>query len=482
MGKDQSGGFHPPKGKPSAVNKVEGLGISTTSPEELENFLDRDDEYVADDLTLDPSLPVRHPNRNASKGENSFKGKENKPESDKTADLAIIEDVKIEPEELPGVLTKEIFLELASFRSSCCATIYLPTHKAGVEVNEKQDLILFKNALQELSKSLAEKEIPTAVIEHMLSPGYELIKDDAFWAGQNKGLAVFISEGYFKYIKMPVTPVHEVLCEKQFYVTPLVPILSNKDYFYLLVISKHRCKLFRADSFGMEYVPVDGLPENIEEVKRVSEKDASTVRIGSSTTSGANFHGMGGGNPDGKDNIATYFEFVDDILFKEIFNKENAPLLLAGVEYLIPIYKSVCDYHNVCSDALTGSHEHDDKNELYEKAKEIMEPFFKQPLTRALNLYANRSATEVTSFKLEEVIPAAYYGRISHIFVQKAEHVWGTFDENTSELKIHEEENPDSVDLLDEALVRTMMTGGEVFLLEKEEMPAASTVSAVFRY
>jgi hypothetical protein len=295
-------------------------------------------------------------------------------------------------------------------------------------------------------------------------------------------LAVFISNGYFKYIKMPVAPIQETLCEKQFYVSPLVPILSCKEYFYLLVITKHRCKLFRADAFGMEYVPVEGLPEELDEVKRLSQKDASTVRVGNSTTSGANFHGMGGGNPDEKTNIATYFEFVDDILFKEIFNKENAPLLLAGVEYLIPIYKSVCDYHNVCSDALTGSHEHDDKNELYQKAKEIMEPYFKQPLTRALTLYGNQSATELTSSGPEDIVPGAYYGRISHILVQKGEHIWGTFDENASELEIHLEETPDSIDLLDEALVRTMMTGGEVFLLDREEMPSESPVAAIFRY
>ena len=108
MGKDESGGFHPPKGKPSTANKVEGLGISNAPADKIEEFLDLDNEYVADDLNLDPSVPVRHPNRNTSKGENSFKGKENKPESDKTADLAVDEESKTEAEELPQVLNKEL--------------------------------------------------------------------------------------------------------------------------------------------------------------------------------------------------------------------------------------------------------------------------------------------------------------------------------------------------------------------------------------
>jgi hypothetical protein len=482
MGKDQSGGFHPPKGKPSAINKVEGMGIPTTPSEKLEDSLERDDQYLQDDLTLDHSVPIRHPNRNTSKGENSVKAKVNSPESDKTVEMSIREDVKTEKEELPGILNKEIFLELASYRASCCATIYLPTHQAGVAVNEKQDVILFKNALQDLSKRLTEKEVPLSVVERMRTPGFELLKEDNFWNNQNKGLAVFIADGFFIYIKMPVAPVQEVSCDRRFYVTPLVPVLACKEYFYLLVISKQKCKLFRADSFGMEFVPVADLPDSLEDVKRLSEKDASTVRIGSSTAGGANFHGMGGGNPDDKTNISVYFEYVDDILFKEIFNKENVPLLLAGVEYLIPIYKSVCDYHNVCSEALTGSHEHDEKNALYEKAKEIMMPYFKQPLTKALTIYANQSATDLTSSNPTEVVPAAFYGRISHIFAQKSDHIWGSFDENTSEISIHGQQQPDSEDLLDQAVIKTMMNGGEVFLLGHEHMPADSPVAAVFRY
>ena len=482
MGKDQSGGFHPPKGKPSTINKVEGLGISNAPAEKLDEFLELDNKYVEDDLNLDPSLPIRHPNRNTSKGENSFKGKENKPESDKTAELSIDDENKTEPEELPQVLDKELFVELASYQAPCCVTMYIPTHKSGVEVNEKKDAINFKNALQDVSKRLADREIPQAVIEQMLTPGYELLQNDTFWAGMNEGLAVFISEGYFRYIKMPVAPENELMCEKSFYVSPLIPIMASKEHFFLLIISKQKCKLFRADAFGMEYIDVPDLPEEMMEVKRISEKDASTVRVANSSGGGANFHGMGGGNLDEKANIATYFEHVDDILYKQILHTENVPLLLAGVEYLIPIYKSVCDYHNVCSESITGSHEHDDKNELYKLAKEIMLPYFEQPLDKALTIFANQSATELTSSSPNEIIPAAYYGRISHIFVKKANHIWGTFDENSNELTLGDSESADSEDLLDEALIKTIQNGGEVYVLDEDKMPAESPVAAVFRY
>jgi hypothetical protein len=234
----------------------------------------------------------------------------------------------------------------------------------------------------------------------------------------------------------------------------------------------------------MEHVKVDDLPEGgLDEVKRISEKDASTWRTGSrGGTGGANFHGIGGGIPDDKTNIGTYFEFVDDILFKQVFNKENAPLVLAGVEYLIPIYRSVCDYHNVWPEFLTGSYEHESTSKLYEHVMGIMQPYFNERTQKALNQYGNRSATELTSSVLSDVISASYYGRVSHLFVLKGTHVWGTFDEMNAKLDLHSSPNDGGDDLVDNAVEKTLLTGGEVFILDKEEMPADSEIAAIFRY
>ena len=165
--------------------------------------------------------------------------------------------------------------------------------------------------------------------------------------------------------------------------------MTSSEYFYILVISKQTIKLFKADAFSIQHVPVE-LPQGIEEVKRLSGLDATTYRSGDlgrrapDVSIPGQTHGSGGGNPDGKDNLATYFEAVDDILWDKVFNKENAPLLLAGVEYEIPIYKSVCDYHNVWEQGLTGSRERQETRALFKDAKEVMEPYFKQRVNKGV--------------------------------------------------------------------------------------------------
>lgn len=488
MGKDDNNVFHPGKGKPSGINKQEGLGIQATPLEKMDEYIDVSEKYTIGEDELDPSVYVRHPNRNTSKGEDRYKG-ENKEETNKSNNQTFAEErAPVVAEQLPGVLTRDRFAELANYKAECCVSVFLGSHASGVEVNEHFDPVNFKNQLQEVTRRLSEKGHDQAYIERLLEPGLDLVRNNDFWTELSPGLAVFIADGFFKYIKMPVAPPEELLViEATFYVTPLIPIIASPEYFYLLVISKQCAKLFKADAWGMQIVPVD-LPQSIEEVKRLSDLGSTTFRTGESgrrsnrNAQAGVVHGAGGGNPDGKDNMLVYFEAVDDILWDKVLNKENAPLVLAGVEYVLPIYRSACDYHNIWPEALTGNRDQQETAALYQEAKQLMQPYFEQRVNKALELYMNNSANGKTSSIAADVIPATYYSRVSHLFVCKGEHIWGTFDEMTNELKFHNAPDEGGEDLLDNAVEKTIANGGEVFLLDREKMPAETQVAAIMRF
>lgn len=488
-GKDVNGTFHPGKGKPSGVNKEEGLGLLPTEPEKMEEYLEMTDKYTAGEDVLAEHVPVRHKNRNTSKGEDNNTGRQGRParNNGNASQSSDEEKPATIPEQLPGVFSKQMFTDLANFKDGITISLYTPTNRTGGEVNEHFDHIAFKSTLNSVEQQLKEKGYSREQIDGLLKPGYDLIKDDAFWSDLSEGLAVFIAEGTFKYTKMPIAPDKKIVIEPTFYVTPLVPLMTSSEYFYVLTISKKTIKLFKGDAFGMQIVPVD-LPQSIDEVKRLSDLDATTYRQGDSGKRAAavsipgQTHGGGGGNPEDKDNIATYFEAVDDILWEQVLNKENAPLILAGVEYEIPIYKSVCDYKNIWETPLTGNREYQDTASLYADAKQVIQPYFDQKKLKALEMYGNRSATEFTSSIINDVIPATYYGRVSHLFVSRGEHVWGSFDEMNNELNIHENNQDESEDLIDNAVVKTLATGGEVYVLDKAQMPADSSIAAIMRY
>lgn len=485
MGKDRNGKYHPPKGKPSGAGKSEdALGVQGTPPEKMEQYEQITDRYTVDDNTLAPDVPMRHPNRNTQKGQSRFKNQQDAQDNVKGNAEMITEEsaTGTMPEELPSILDRDLFSELAGYKGDCCISLYLPTNKRSVEVNEQLYMVRFKNALQEIANRLQTKGWEPDSIKKLLQPGFHLVQQKTFWTQLSQGMAVFIADGYFKFTKMPIAPLEDLVIESSFYVTPLVPIFTSNEIFYLVVISKKQVKLFRGDAFGMEYLNVPGLNEGLGEAPIIDGGSETTYRL-SENNQGISSHGHGGGNNvDDKAIIATYLESADDVLWKEVLHDQTAPLLIAGVEYLIPIYKSVADYKNIWDDVLTGSYEYTDTPTLYALAREKMQPLFEQKKKKVLTMYGNQSATPLTSSIVADVVPAAYYGRIAHLFVQKGAHIWGTFDAMANELKLHESEAEGGEDLIDNAVEKTLQTGGEVYLVEQGEMPAEALIAAIMRY
>ena len=484
MGKDREGKYHPPKGKPSGSKTQKG--VTTTDSSSLEEQLKVEEKYAINSEAdqVEANVPVRHPNRNVDKGSDQKLSENKKPRKKSVTEPYQEEFGPASIMELPVPLTKENFQELALYEGAHCVSIYIPTHKSGVEVNEQMDMVAFKNQLQKTESLLKAKEADQNHIARMLKPAYDLLRNDKFWRQMSSGLAVFLGDGFLKFIRMPGSTMEKLHINSSFFLSPLLPVLSRNDFFYLLVISKKRSKLFRVDNFGIKYIEVKELPNGIDDVVHFEEKDDQKLfRTGSSGGGqGANYHGIGAGKPDEKENISMYLDEVDETLWKEVLGTSNVPLLLGGVDYLIPIFKKVSRYKNIWDTALTGSLENEDEQALYTQARSVMEPYFKEPLRKALEGYGNQSATPLTSSVPSNIIPAAYYSRVAYLFVQKDAEIWGRFDEQKNSLKIHENAGEGGDNLVDKAIVKTILNGGEVHVVDKADMPADSPMAAILRY
>ncbi|OQP38692.1 hypothetical protein A4H97_18410 [Niastella yeongjuensis] len=389
-------------------------------------------------------------------------------------------------EELPGILTKDIFVELAGYEGDLCVSILMPTHKSGVEVNEQVDKSTFKNVVQQVEKKLAEKKKDPALTKSVLQPAYDLLTDEIFWRSLDNGLAVYIADGFFKYVKLAAPVIQLIHVNTSFYVSPLIPYMVRTEHFYLLDIAKKFPRFYRADGFGIERLQIEEMPFGVDDVVHFEEKDGDTLfRTGGKGGRGsANFHGIGGGKPEENENIAIYLQEVDNTIWQSHLNKENVPLLLAGQNFLIPIFKSVSRYKNIWPEALTGNHHQQSDNDLYEKAMKVIKPYFDQPLQNALKDYGNKLVTALTSSMIDTIIPATYYGKVSHLFVKKGLQAFGTFNKQDNKLvmQVQEGDLKQADDLIDKAVTKTIQNGGDVYFLDAEQMPNQSELAALFRY
>ena len=421
-------------------------------------------------------MNVRHPNRQAHKDKEESKLKTQKDK------IYTKEPGSTTPQEIYGVLTKDMLKELASFRSDCCITIILPTHRAGMEVNEQQDVILFKNVLQDVKKQLEEKGTDAVKIEKILGPAFELLRDDTFWHNQGNGLAIFLADGYFRYIKLPFVPEQECIINNTFYLINLLQLLNTnaKDEFYLLLIRRERTKLYKADAYGLHEVTTENMPDNINSVINYEENGKEFMETDAGENSDAPEF-IAAGRPE-KIIIKTYVEKIDRAFQQQAPGNSNWPLMLAGQDDLLEAFRNASQYKNVMDTELSVTNEHAESRTLFEQARQKINDRQEQERNEHLDTYMNNIITDLTSSMPEKVIPATYYSQVRTLFVEKGAHIWGHFDDQNNKLVMHASREDGDDCLIEKAAIQTILHGGEVYITEKDKMPKGAVIAALLRF
>jgi hypothetical protein len=83
---------------------------------------------------------------------------------------------------------------------------------------------------------------------------------------------------------------------------------------------------------------------------------------------------------------------------------------------------------------------------------------------------------------VEEIIPAAHFGRIETLLVAVGPHCWGEYNPATNTLQLHAEQGTSDQDLLDTVAIQTLLKGGQVYAVDPDKMPGALPLAALFRY
>ena len=364
-------------------------------------------------------------------------------------------------------------------------SIYMPTYHSGKKV--VQNPIRFKNLYHLAEKKLLECGYDKKLAEELIKPAQRLYETTIFWQYQKKGLAVFISQNVFLYFRLPVEVEEIAEVSRYFHLIPIFELLNIDRGFYLLALSKKNLKLYEASHFSLVEIPVEGLPANIDEAVPIDDSDKSpqfrTIGPPRSGKRAAVYHGHAGRYEAEKERIAKYFHIIENALHK-YFAGKTLPLILACDDSEFPIYRDINRYPYLVADRwVSGNPDGVPPEVLRDKAWELLEPIFNADMEKAKELYGQLSHTERASNRIEDILPAAFYGRVSEIFIQKGAHIWGDYNHEEQTLVISEEQDLCCVDLLNLAAVQTYLHHGAVYVLPKEQMPEQdSPVAAVFRY
>lgn len=369
-------------------------------------------------------------------------------------------------------------------RDEIHVSIYMPTHVGGGQ--NPQDPVRLKNLLREAEEQLSFAGLRSPKVRGLLKPAKDLLTDNVFWRQQSNGLALLFTPDSFTYYCIP-TPLQElVTVGRRFHLKPLIPLIADCRLFYVLALSLNRVRLLQCTSYGSVEVDVEGVPKSLSEAFPSQTPRSEVLRYVAKTVPGESpdtivHRGTGMSPHYKKRTILRFFQKVDDGL-RPFLREESAPLVLAAVDYLCPLYRKANTYANLLPEGISGSPDELSEDILRPRAWEVVEPYFRKAQDDAVEEYQQSVGTGLASSAIEDALAGSYHGLVRVLFVAKELQIWGRFDPMTNKVEIHEQPQPGDQDLLDLAAYHAHLNGGAVYVMEQAEMPGGREIAAVFRY
>lgn len=371
---------------------------------------------------------------------------------------------------------------LADSRSERLVSLFMPTHRHGPET--EQDAIVLKNLLGDAAEDLEREGVRSPDVREMLDPALRLLDDRGFWQHQSDGLALFLTAKKCRTYRLPLSFEELVVVSDRFHLKPVLPLFSTDGRFYILALSQNQVRLLEGTRYTVDEIGLEEMPDSIAEaLKYETFEQHLQFHTGTSAAPGdrsAMYHGHDEAEQDSS-RILRWFHRLDEGL-SELLAGKRAPLVLAGVAYLLPLYKEASSYQHLVDKGIPGNPEELRSEELHAAAWPLVDPIFAQARQQTAARYAQLAGTGKTSAQVEEAVLAAHHGRVEALFVAVDTHVWGLCDLGANSVEAHGERQPGDDDLLDLAAVQTLLQGGAVYAVAQADVPGEGPLAAVFRY
>jgi hypothetical protein len=373
---------------------------------------------------------------------------------------------------------------LAEWEGGPCSTIMIATHRTGREASG--DPIRYRNQLRRAQEQLAARGLRGTKALRLLDPALKLSEDPFFWEHQDEGLAVFTCQEWSRHFCIPYTLPEISIVQDRPYLVPLFPLLGAEDVFYVLASSQTKTRLLKGSRYHIQDRPLEvvGINEALGTEPREEHLQFHTAAPSGARGQGTVYHGQGGPSEEAKERLLAYFRMIDDRVSQVMVNGlAPAPLILAMVDYLQPIYRQASKYKNILSDGITGNPDELSENALHQAAWNIVAQYSLQPQREAIATYLRLAGSGHTSSDITEILRAAHEGRVASLLMSKLIQQWGVFDSETNDtLLLGDAPGSIGEELLNLAAVQTILHGGQVYTLGMDQTFGESPLAAVFRY
>jgi hypothetical protein len=383
------------------------------------------------------------------------------------------------------ILNPSALKSLIAQEGKWCVSLYMPTHRAGRE--QQQDPIRLKNLLAETETKLVAHGLRRPAVQKMMQPAEELLWNKRFWQNQSNGLAIFLTDSFHKIYRLSAEFEEFLAISNSFHIKPLLPLLGRGEKFYVLAVSLNRVRLFEGNADTISEIELD-FPTSMEDALSTDDPErflnlhSGSISTGHARGEGGIFHGHNVGD-DEKKNILRFFQSINQGL-NDLLPERTIPMVLAGVDYLLPIYREASSYNNLLEDEIRGNVERDNARELHKEAWNIVRPIFEESQKKAYEKFEQLKGqgSELATSDLPATVSAARFGQVETLFVPLGLQKWGRYDAENNKVIVDREPGPGNEDLFDLAATETLLNSGQVFAVPLEAMPGGGEIATILRY
>lgn len=380
-------------------------------------------------------------------------------------------------------LTRNDLQALIEPRGGRCVSLYMPAFRKGTE--QQQNVVRFNNLLRDAQLQLLAAGVGPDEADTLLAPARRLATDEEFWRHPSDGVAAFVASDFLRHYRLPIKFGEVVAAAHHFEVRPLLAWVAATGRFYVLALGTEHARLFHCTAFGIHEVQVEGMPASIaealnEEVTGGSEIQSRGGAPRQHGERGTAFYGHGSERDYAKDKLLRFFRIVDRCLHP-LLRDQSAPLVLAGVAYLQPIYREANTCPHLADDGVDGTPDVLGEEALRDRAWAIVEPLFLKQQNEALARYRQFAHTGHASSDIKEVAQAAREGRVETLFVAIDGQLWGSRNTLNEGTRLHLARESGDDEQLNLATILTLLHGGTVYAVGRESMAGGSQLAAVLR-
>jgi len=317
-----------------------------------------------------------------------------------------------------------------------------------------------------------------------LSEAIALTGNQDFLQNQSDTLAIFITKDNFQYFNLPIETENYTFVGNEHYVLPLLKELNSKERFFILAMSQNKVRFFEGRSTGIYPVIIDDLvpADRAEALKYYDDPEVKLQHHSGASTGGSIYHGQGAGKDVENARLEEYMRAIDSGLM-EMLHDEKVPMIIAAVDFLVPIYRKISDYKYISDKQINGNPDNMSPSDLHHAALEELADHFNAEKKQALEDFNAYMAADKGDMTVMNIIPAAINQRVDTLFINPAEKYYGAFNASSQTVELADEMTSENQELLNTAAKYTCLNGGDVYIVNKENMPNITTpVCAVYRY